>query len=234
MSLYQTYHIHKAYSVPEITDKHVRRLDREIWRPGGYAPDMSVLEVGCGTGLVLAYLARKGITRLTGIDQDPHLTPFIPAEVRDRFEAVDVQAFLNRIETNSTTFDRILMFDVLEHFDPEAGVALLARLAGLLSDGGRIHLKVPNAGSPWGQQFQYGDLTHKTAHTPESLRQQAAAAGLTCRYVYGQKLGSPARQRWEGLLNGLLDRILTSPPEIWEGNIFAVLAPLDSADPANS
>ncbi|MEK9725766.1 MAG: hypothetical protein VW405_20100 [Rhodospirillaceae bacterium] len=88
-----------------------------------------------------------------------------------------------------------------------------------------MHLKVPNAGSPWGQQFQYGDLTHKTAYTPESLRQQAVAAGYRCQSVYPQRLGSPARQVYDRLVHGLLDRLLTSPPEIWDGNVYALLAP---------
>ena len=40
---------------------------------------------------------------------------------------------------------------------------------------------------------QFGDLTHKTPYTPESLRQQAIASGLRCRKTYPQRLGSPIR-----------------------------------------
>ena len=189
---------------------------------------MACLEIGCGTGLILAYLAAKGVENLRGIDHDPELEAVVPAQVRDHFQVADVWSFLAENRSDAGTYDRILLFDVLEHFDAEEGCRLLRELAGALKPGGRIHLKVPNAGSPWGIQFQYGDLTHKTAYTPESLRQQAVAAGLRCLEIYPQKLGSPARQFWEGLVHGLLDRLLASPPEIWQGNFYAVL---ETADP---
>ncbi len=223
MSHYQTYNLHKAYSTPEVTDKHLRKLDAEVWIPGGYQPDMSILEIGCGTGLILAYLDRKGVATFAGIDQDKHLLEVIPDSVRSHFEAIDVQTFLSNHQTKSDRYDRIIMFDVIEHFDADEGCQVVQALRDLLTPNGRIHLKVPNAGSPWGQQFQYGDLTHKTAYTPESLRQQAVAAGMICHKVYGQKLGSPARQCWERLVHGVLNKIMTSPPEIWEGNIYALL-----------
>ena len=234
MSHYQTYHLYKAYSTPTINAKHMRKLDAELWRPGAYTPDMSCLEVGCGTGRILAYLAEKGVRDLHGIDQDARLAAHIPASVRDAFEAVDAQIFIAEKISISKRYDRILMFDVIEHFSPDEGCKLLTGLAGLLSGRGRIHLKVPNAGSPWGQQFQYGDLTHRTAYTPESMRQQALAAGLVCEQVYGQILGSPARQAWSRLVHGALDRLLTSPPEIWDGNFYAILAKSQDSDPGAS
>lgn len=229
MSHYDTYAEHKGYTPPQLGPKHVRRLDREIWVPGAYQPDMSVLEVGCGTGLVLAYLYEKGVRTLAGIDRDPKLAAILPASVRSRFQAADIQSYLSDAPPDAPKYDRICMFDVLEHFAPEDGCRLLMQLSRRLNPGGLIHLKVPNAGSPWGRQFQFGDLTHKTGYTPESLRQQAVAAGLVCRRQYPQKLGSPSRRIWEALIHGALNTLLTSPPEIWEGNFYALLeAPADT------
>ena len=56
-------------------------------------------------------------------------------------------------------------------------------------------------------------------------RQQAYAAGYACRDIYAQQLGSPPRRRWEAMVHWVLDRVLTSPPDIWAGNFYAVLAP---------
>ena len=223
MTHYDTYAEYRGYTTPTLAPKHVRRFEQEVWGPGAYHADMSVLEIGCGTGLVLANLAAKGVHNLVGIDQDPRLGDIVPEPLRSKFKAVDVWTYLEDLSPDLAAIDRIIMFDVLEHFAPADGQLLLDALRVRLAPDGQIHLKVPNAGSPWGQQFQYGDLTHRTAYTPESMRQQAIASGLRCRRIYPQKLGSPARQMWERLIHGFLDRTLTAPPEIWEGNFFALL-----------
>lgn len=225
VSHYDSYAAFKNYATPDLGTKHIRRFDREVWLPGGFHADHAVLEIGCGTGLFLAYLAAKGVSRFHGIDQDPALGGVLPASARGHFEVFDAQAFIEKSRARGETFDRIALFDVLEHFDATAGRALLASLKDILAPDGRIVLKLPNAGSPWGQQFQYGDLTHRTAYTPESLAQQAIAAGYVCDKTWPHRLGSPSRQRWEKLLHGILGRILTTPPTIWEGNFYAVLAP---------
>ena len=225
VSHYDTYSAYKNYSTPVIGPKHIRRFDREVWQPAEFQVGHAVLEIGCGTGLFLAYLHAKGTQRFLGIDQDEMLREVIPEAVRAHFQVDDAVAHIETAVKSGVSYDRIALFDVLEHFDVDAGRKLLSDLRGILASTGRIVIKVPNAASPWGQQFQYGDLTHKTAYTPESMAQQAIASGYDCLKTYPHKLGSPARQRWEGMLHGLLGRLVTSPPAIWEGNFYAVLAP---------
>ena len=214
----------KAYSTPSLKEKHVRRFDREFWRATGCTPAMSVLDVGCGTGHFLAYLAAKGVEDFLGIDRDPTLADVIPAAAAGHFEAIDIDRFIEGA-AGGRTFDRIVMFDVLEHFSAADGVALLQGLAGLLRRDGRILVKTPNMASPWGAQHQFGDLTHRTAYTPNSMRQLALAAGLDCLACRRQISGSPPRRLLDGVLHGILDRVLMEPPEIWSANFFALLAP---------
>lgn len=217
---YETYGASKQYTTPDLTPKHIRRFDREIWQPAGLATNMHCLEIGCGTGQFLLYLHEKGITNLKAVDHDASLEPVIPAAVRDRFEAADVWAFLENAG-DAPTYDRIFMFDVFEHFVPEDGLKLLNGLKARLKPGGAIILKMPNASSPWGMQFQYGDLTHLAAYTPDSIRQMAVAAGMHCTSCWPHLLGSRSRRRLDKLLQAVLDRIVATPPEIWEGNFYA-------------
>ncbi|MBL6928729.1 MAG: class I SAM-dependent methyltransferase [Rhodospirillales bacterium] len=220
MSFYNTYNTFKGYSTPIVGTKHLRKMDAEIWHPGAYSKDMAVVELGCGTGLVLAYLHDKGVRDLTGVDHDPALADIVPEQVRANFRVTGIDEFLNAA---TNTYDRVIAFDVLEHFSPEEGHDLLVRIADILKPGGRVHLKVPNAGSPWGLQFQHGDLTHRTAFTPGSLRQLAISAGYVCTNTYPQPLGSPSRRFFGNLLHRILSAILPTPPEIWDGNFYAVL-----------
>jgi SAM-dependent methyltransferase len=213
----------KAYSTPRLKDKHVRQFDREFWQPTACTPSMTVLDAGCGTGNFLAYLSAKEVEDYLGIDRDPALADVIPETAAGHFQAVDVMGFVNG-GAGERTFDRIVLFDVLEHFTAEDGVALLRGLSAILRDDGRILVKVPNMASPWGAQHQYGDLTHRAAYTPNSMRQLALAAGLDCLRCDRQISGSPPRRVLDGLLHGILDRVLMEPPEIWSANFFALLA----------
>ncbi|MFD2233976.1 class I SAM-dependent methyltransferase [Phaeospirillum tilakii] len=219
---YRSYASHKRYRCPTIGRKELRRFDREIWRPAGCDSGMAFLELGCGTGAFLAYLAAKGVHRRVGIDQDPALAEVLPAAVRDDFRCGDALALLGDPDLGS--FDRIVLLDVLEHFSPTAGCALLRAARDRLAPGGRVVIKVPNAGCPWGLGYQFGDLTHRTAFAPIALRQLADAAGFDAE-VRPQRQGSPRRRLTDALLHRFLSWALLTPPEIWTANFYAFLTP---------
>jgi len=219
--LYGTYASYKGYRTPELGPKHMRRFDDEIWGPAECRADMSFLEIGCGTGAFLAYLAAKGVKSFLGIDHDPALAQVVPEAARAHFACRDLRDVL--ADPATEPLDRVVALDVMEHFSAEEGVALLSAIAGKLAPGGRVVLKVPNAASPWGLSYQYGDLTHRTAFTPLSMRQMADAAGLSVRLLAGQRQGSRRRMLTDALVHRFLSWALLTPPEIWSANLYAVL-----------
>ena len=85
-------------------------------------------------------------------------------------------------------------------------------------------VKVPNAGGPWGLQYQFGDLTHRTAFSPISLRQLADAAGYAPPLIYAQRQGSRRRMVTDALVHGFLSWALLNPPEFWSANLYAVFS----------
>jgi 2-polyprenyl-3-methyl-5-hydroxy-6-metoxy-1,4-benzoquinol methylase len=218
---YESYSRFKSYSTPVLKAKHAARFEHDFWQPVACETTHSVLEIGCGTGLFLLYLRKKGVKNFLGIDLDPALSSVMPSEVQENFKVVDVWEFLT--DTPPGAYDRIVLFDVIEHFEPEQGLALLERLRKALKPGGRILLKTPNGGSPWGMQHLYGDLTHKTAYTPNSLRHLAVTAGYRCLACRPHFENSPRRQWTDKAFHAFLSRLLMTPPEIWTANFFAVL-----------
>lgn len=221
---YELYARFKAYERPALRGKHIRWYDREFWLPTRCDASKAVLEIGCGTGHFLSYLQHKGVERFIGVDLDPKVVEFLAPEIAAHVRIADIWEVISGHDPASP-FDRIVMLDVLEHFSPFEAVKLLRGLKDMLAGDGLINIRVPNLSSPWGLQHQYGDLTHKTAYTPDSLRQLASAAGYEVVEVLPQKRGSPYKRMAEDIFHGVLSRLLTEAPAIWSANFIGVIKP---------
>ena len=222
LNFYSGYEDFKGYQTPDLRKKHIAQFDREFWTISGCTSDMSVLEIGCGSGQFLRYLAHKQVRFFRGLDHDPALRAHIHGDVAENFIVSGAFEYFAGLET-ADKYDRVVMFDVLEHFSVENGTKLLSKIKSHLTADGKIIVRVPNMSSPWGGQYQFGDLTHKAAYAPGSMKQLAGSLGLVCSAVYPQKRGSRSRRFLQNLLQATLNKILVDPPEIWSGNFIAVL-----------
>jgi 2-polyprenyl-3-methyl-5-hydroxy-6-metoxy-1,4-benzoquinol methylase len=136
----------------------------------------SVLEVGCGPGLMLAAFHRRG-WRVLGIERDER-----SAETARRALGLEIVAVPVEELPTDARFDLIIMFHVLEHIgDP---VALLRECAKRLTPDGRLIVNVPNflswqsqfAGSKW---LNLDTPRHLVHFTPLTLAETMKRAGLT-------------------------------------------------------
>ncbi|NFV80198.1 methyltransferase domain-containing protein [Magnetospirillum aberrantis] len=220
---YASYADYKGYRPPNVGRKQVARFDAEIWRPAQCLASHSFLELGCGTGAFLAYLAGKNVGRFHGIDHDPALAQVIPENVRERFTCRDVWETL--ADDGLGRFDRVVILDVLEHFSPEDAARLLTALRPRLEPQARVIVKVPNVSSPWALQWQFGDLTHRTAFNPLSLKQLAGFAGYDLAAVWPQRQGSRRRMVTDALVHRFLSWALLTPPPLWSANFYGMLVP---------
>ncbi len=106
-----------------------------------HAPYASVLDFGCGSGVILPFLAKHG-TRVTAIDIDLHpiekVKKHIPLDVN--VEILDGrQISLSNLPPKS--FDLINALDVLEHVDDLSQT--LVRLMNLLKPNGQLIISGP-------------------------------------------------------------------------------------------
>lgn len=219
--LYTSYASYKHYETPSLSSKDIARFDAEIWNPAQCSPVHAFVEIGCGTGSFLAYLAQKKVSAFLGIDHDAALADIVPEAVRPHFSCRGVWDLLADPQTGP--FDRVVLLDVLEHFSADEGVRLLDALRPRMNKGGRVIVKVPNVSSPWALQWQFGDLTHRTAFTPLSLRQMGVAAGFDLTAAWPQRRGSKRRMITDALVHRFLSWALLNPPPIWSANFYGML-----------
>ncbi|MEM9379884.1 MAG: class I SAM-dependent methyltransferase [Planctomycetota bacterium] len=152
----------------------------------------ATLELGPAEGLMTELLNGAGLplTLVEGAET-------FCEDLRERFPAADVHhALFEEFETERR-FDNIVLGHVLEHVDDP--VAILRRVSPLLADGGRILCAVPNARSLHRQAgVLMGHLSfeedmspldvhhgHRRVYTPETLRRDFLAAGLSIEHFGG-------------------------------------------------
>ena len=138
-----------------------------------------VLDVGCGRGLLLQQLRKRGWEV-----QGTELSEDSATYARDVLR-LDVQtADLTDLTLASDHFDTVILWHVLEHIPDPA--ALLAEVERILRPGGTLLVAVPNFGSweaRWGQDrwFHLDVPRHLNHFTPPTLRAMLGQAGLRPR-----------------------------------------------------
>jgi SAM-dependent methyltransferase len=133
---------------------------------------------------------------------------------------------VDRIQ-GTRVFDRIVIFDVLEHFDLNSSVRILQKVHGILAKGGKILIRVPNVTSPWGLRMQFGSFDHVTLFSPGRLYELAKITGFEVTAIEGHTIGKRRKIFFERALHGILSRILTYHPEIWEAALICVFEESD-------
>jgi O-antigen biosynthesis protein len=147
------------------------------------APLGRVLDVGCGSGGSGPALRRAGATEIVGIEIEPDAA----AVARERYDHVITGAAEEAIPALEGVFDRILLYDVIEHLvDPWA---VLRSLLPRAAPGGQLHVSVPNArhwslvrdlvlrGTFGYAEWGHRDATHLRWFTARDLRAAVEGAG---------------------------------------------------------
>ena len=107
---------------------------RQILDNAGIRPGVSVLDVACGTGVLIPDYLERGAAQITAIDIAPEMARI----AREKFPQENVRFVCGDAETAplGEGFDAIVIYNAFPHFpDPER---LVARLAALLAPGGRL------------------------------------------------------------------------------------------------
>ncbi|SEH00291.1 Methyltransferase domain-containing protein [Nonomuraea solani] len=133
----------------------------------------SMLEIGSGLGHFAEQFMPR-LDRLVVSDFDPYCVEQLDKRFADRDDISVLQFGLPTDIPLEDKVDTVVMMNVLEHIEDDAGA--LRSLAAVTQPGGRIIIWVP------GYMQLYGDFDRKVGHvqryTPKTLRATVAKAGL--------------------------------------------------------
>jgi SAM-dependent methyltransferase len=119
-----------------------RTAHRRLVAVAGLAPGQTVLEVGCGTGNLLAVAAdaQPGAT-VVGLDPDPAALERARAKARRRGRQFRVeQGFADDLPHPDASVDRVLSAFMFHHLPPATKRAMLAEVRRVLVPGGQLLL----------------------------------------------------------------------------------------------
>ena len=132
-----------------------------------FPKDAGIIEFGCGSGYFLQFLNDNGFSNTFGIDISEEQV----VQAKSKNVNADVTDVFEFVRTNKKKFDIIFALDFIEHFNKEELLKLFTGFYDILNKNGILIIHTPNGEGLFPNQRIYGDLTHYTIFTPNSLLQ---------------------------------------------------------------
>lgn len=192
----------------EVRERDARYFSAEF--AGVELAGKRVLEVGFGNGRFMAWGKAQGAD-IAGLE--------INADMLDAatHHGYDVRnASLGELVGEGASYDLIVAFDVLEHWETDELIANFRHVATLLRTGGVFLARFPNGHSPFGRVYQHGDFTHKSVISAFKIDYLAGLSGLdVVRVANVRRVSSrpgllrALRHRWMALRRAWIERSLS-------------------------
>ena len=153
-----------------------------------YASDAKILDIGCGIGQFLHYLSSEGFINSEGIDISPEQVR-VAKQFLPELDIKHVDDHSRFLKDHASTYDVIIMNDVLEHLPKNELIPTVKLILAALRPGGIFIAKTINAAYPFGCSGRYIDLTHEISFHEKSLHQLFRHCGFNKINFYQEEIG---------------------------------------------
>jgi 2-polyprenyl-3-methyl-5-hydroxy-6-metoxy-1,4-benzoquinol methylase len=151
-------------------------LKRIIKRHFPADKEITVLDLGCGSGAFLFACQLLGYRNLKGIDRSQEQVSQAQQLGLKGVEYGDLNDVLAATSANS--IDVIIAFDVIEHFTKSELVDFTDSVNRALRPDGKWIIHAPNGEGIFGSKVYFSDLTHEQAFTRYSITQLLKASNF--------------------------------------------------------
>lgn len=158
-----------------------------VWQSyfGKFIPEdksANIADIGCGNGGFIYWLGQLGYQKAIGIDVSEEQINVAKKLGINNVSQGDANEFLRG---KSEYFDLLFMRDFIEHLKKEEILEILELAYKSLKNGGLIVVQTVNAESPFFGKMAFGDLSHETFFTKESIGQVLSLSKFKKAEIFG-------------------------------------------------
>ncbi|MDD5491943.1 MAG: class I SAM-dependent methyltransferase [bacterium] len=180
------------------TTEQVQRMYTRYRFAAGFCREKRVLEVACGSGQGLGYLA-KSATTVTGVDIDEKLLALAREYYRDRKNIELRQADAQNLPFGENSFEVVILYEAI-YYIPDA-VRFIKEAYRILKKGGVLIICSTNRELPDFNPSPYSHRYYAAMELEKLLRQE----GFSDIELYGDS--RIEKNSWKSALCSLLKRI---------------------------
>jgi len=163
-------------------EQHGRTAFTKTFVDQGDIADRDVLDYGCGFGGFTSFALACGARSVTGIEPTEADLDTVRRNLHDPRVSFRV-ASAHELPFDATSFDTVVMWEVLEHIPPGTEGIAFGEIARVLRSGGRLYLSTPNASPVARITDPAWWLTRHRHYSREAVRSFAEAAGLSVDHI---------------------------------------------------
>lgn len=138
--------------------------------------DISILDLGCGSGRLIAALKKLGYLNITGVETSEEQINLAKTLGVSEVIQGDIRPFLKGKEK---CYDVIFLMNVLEHFTKAEAFELLEEIFKASKESACVVIRVPNGEGIFGGRAFFGDFTHEVCFTSQSIGQVLRTIGFS-------------------------------------------------------
>lgn len=180
---------HYQYVMPKTKEEWnwvIKRIDLNFGDTFSSLPrDVNILDLACGVGYLECYLLSKGFRKIEAVDLSKEQIEVAKENLKKEqlefngkvfFQVADALQYLKKVRNDN--YEVIALIDIIEHLSKEEVIELLEEVYRALKQSGTVLIRTTNMDNPLSSPYFYGDFTHETGFTINSLSQCLRTGGF--------------------------------------------------------